>query len=239
MIPWQTLDRATIPGYGELTLHQRGALFVIRLDGAELMGSHDHGSEELLASVACEGLATRADARVLVGGLGLGYTLRAALDAVGPTGRVDVAELVGATVRWNRGPLAHLAGRPLDDPRANVIERDVVDVIAAAPGHYDAILLDVDNGPDTGPDWGNRGLYSDAGLRRIQRALRRGGCAAIWAASETPRFIEAMRRVGWEAQCVRARQRGTSNRHVVWLGRDSPGERPAGTRGGRVRPRST
>ena len=219
MTPWQLLDRALVPGYGELTLHQRGAYFVIRHDGAELMGSHDHGSEDLLASLACEGLATKSDARVLIGGLGLGYTLRATLDALGPTATVEVSELVAATVKWNRGPLAHLAGHPLDDVRAHVIERDVVEVIRAARGHYDAIMLDVDNGPDTTAGWGNPGLYSEAGLKRIIRALRPGGTIAIWAASETPAFIDAMRAVGLRAECVRARQRGTSNRHVLWMGR--------------------
>ncbi len=222
MIPWQTLDRAVIPGYGELTLHQRGALFVIRLDGAELMGSHDHGSEDLLATLGCEGLAVRPDARVLIGGLGLGYTLRATLDALGPTARVDVSELVEATVRWNRGPLGPLAGQPLEDPRAHVIQRDVVDVIAAARGEYDAIMLDVDNGPDTTRQWGNPGLYGEAGLKRILRALRPSGCVAIWAASETPRFIDGMRAVSLDSRCVRARSRGTANRHVVWLGRLPP-----------------
>lgn len=219
LIPWQTIDRAIVPGYGELTLHQRGTFFVIRLDGQELMGSHDHGSEDLLATLACEGLLARADARVLIGGLGLGYTLRAVLGVVGPSANVEVSELVGATVRWNRGPLGHLADHPLDDHRAHVIERDVVDVIAGARGHYDAIMLDVDNGPDTTAQWGNPGLYSEAGLRQIMRALRPEGCVAIWAASETPSFIDAMRAVGLQSECVRARQRGTSNRHVIWFGR--------------------
>ena len=232
MTPWETLDCATVPGYGELTLHRRGALFVIRLDGAELMGSHDHGSEDLLATLGCEGLAARADARVLIGGLGLGYTLRAVLDALGPTARVDVAELVDATVKWNRNELAHLAGRPLDDPRAHVVMGDVVDTIAAksaqSDGRYDAIMLDVDNGPDTTAGWGNPRLYGPEGLRRIRRALRPEGCVAIWSASDTGRFTEALRAEFPSSQCVRARSRGTANRHVVWLGRlVKPATRPS------------
>jgi spermidine synthase len=219
VIPWEQLDGETVPGYGELTLHRRGEYFVIRLDGAELMGSHDHGSEDLLATLGCEGLATRPNARVLIGGLGLGYTLRAVLDALGPTAHVDVAELVHATVKWNRNELAHLAGRPLDDPRAHVVMGDVVDIIAAARGTYDAIMLDVDNGPDTTAGWGNPKLYGPEGLRRIARALRAQGCVAIWSASDTARFTEALRAVFPSSQCVRARSRGTANRHVVWLGR--------------------
>jgi spermidine synthase len=219
VIPWEQLDSAQVPGYGELTLHRRGAYFVIRLDGDELMGSHDHGSEDLLATLGCEGLATRANARVLIGGLGLGYTLRAVLDLLGPTARVDVAELVDATVRWNRGPLAHLAGHPLDDPRAHVVMGDVVDTIAAADSDYDAIMLDVDNGPDHTAGWGNARLYGPEGLRRIRRALRGEGCVAIWSASDTAGFTDALRAEFPASQCVRARSRGTANRHVVWLGR--------------------
>lgn len=219
MIPWQTLDRADVPGFGELTLHQRGNMFVIRRDGAEWMGSYTHRSEDLLATRACEGLRARDGVRVMVGGLGLGFTLRAALDAVGPDAEVEVVELAEAAVRWNRGPLGPLAGHPLDDPRTRVIVDDVANVISAARGRYDAIMLDVDNGPDQSPQFGNRSLYSQVALAKIARALRPRGMLAIWAAGETPSFLSAFRRAGYEAERVRTGGRGASRGHVVWLGR--------------------
>lgn len=235
VIPWEDVDREVVPGYGELSLHRRGAYFVIRLDGAELMGSHDHRSEDLLAEVACAWPDARAQPRVLIGGLGLGYTLRAVLDVVPSGATVEVSELVGATIRWNQGPLAHLAKHPLDDPRSVVVHRDVAAVIADGARSYDAIMLDVDNGPDETRDWGNPSLYSTRGLERVLRALRPGGVLAIWAASETPGFLAAMHRAGLDATCVRARSRGASNRHVIWLGRAAA---PAGARQPRVKPRS-
>ncbi len=219
MIPWQTLDRADVPGFGELTLHQRGQIFVIRKDGAEWMGSHTHRSEDLLATRACEGLRERDGVRVLIGGLGLGFTLRAALDALAADAEVEVAELAEAAVRWNRGPLGPLAGRPLDDPRTKVLVDDVANVIAAARSRYDAIMLDVDNGPDQSPQFGNPSLYSPAALAKIARGLRPGGTLAIWAAGETPSFLAAFRRAGYAAERVRTGGRGASRGHIVWIGR--------------------
>jgi spermidine synthase len=230
VIPWEDVDREVVPGYGELSLHRRGAYFVIRLDGAELMGSHDHRSEDLLAEVGCSWPDARDQPRVLIGGLGLGYTLRAVLDRVPAAATVEVSELVGATIRWNRGPLADLAKRPLDDPRTVVVHRDVAAVIADGAGAYDAIMLDVDNGPDTTRDWGNPSLYSTRGLERIVRALRPGGVVAIWAASETAGFTAPMHRAGLEASCVRARAAGAANRHVIWVGR-APGSGARGEAG--------
>jgi len=141
MTPWEILGKARAPDGEELTLARRGDELVIRIGGRDLMSSRLHGSEEQMARVACGG--ARADARVLVGGLGLGYTLRATLDALGPAARVTVAEIVPAVLEWNRGPLAHLAGRPLHDPRVAVEATDVGSVIRRPGARWDAILLDV------------------------------------------------------------------------------------------------
>src|SRR5690242_3366412 len=147
MKPWKVIDRAPAPGRGELVLHQRDAEFAIRVNGRELMSSRQHGSEEKMAEVACVGLGARRP-RVLVGGLGLGYTVRATLDRLPPDAEVVVSELVSAVVAWNQGVLGPLAGRPLEDPRVKVETRDVGELLRQAEGHYDAVLLDVDNGPE-------------------------------------------------------------------------------------------
>ncbi len=219
MIPWEQLDTAALPGGGELKLSRRGDEYSIRLAGAELMNSRFFGSEEALATLVAERLGGRRAASVLIGGLGMGFTLRAALAAFGPDSRVTVAELVPAVVRWARGPLAPVFGPCLDDPRAQVVEADVARLIAAKLGAWDAILLDVDNGPDAMTVAANDGLYGMAGLGLARAALRRGGILAVWSAAPDAAFAARLRRVGFQVADHRVKadrgKRGT--RHVIWL----------------------
>lgn len=206
MKPWKVLDRAPVPG-GELTLACRDDVWVIRLNAEELMTSRSHGSEEALAALGCAGLARRTDARVLIGGLGLGYTLRAALDRLGPRATVVVAELSAAVLHWNRELLAPLAGRPLDDPRVRVEVADVADLLAASSEAYDAILLDVDNGPRAVCQPANRRLYSIPGITTATRALRPGGVLVIWSTSPDDAFVQRLRRAGFAAAAHRVAAR--------------------------------
>ncbi|MBI4510216.1 MAG: hypothetical protein HY698_11325, partial [Deltaproteobacteria bacterium] len=207
-------------GGGDLVLYGRGGEYVIRVDGFELMSSRAHGSEEHLARLACARLADRTDARVLVGGLGMGYTLRAALDSVSGHASVTVAELIPAVVDWNRGPLGDLAGHPLDDPRVTVVVDDVGAVLRKAAVRFDAILLDVDNGPVALTRKANQVLYSEPGLAVAKRALRAGGKLAIWSASGDARFEQRLRRAGFAVESHQVPARGASGgpMHTIFLG---------------------
>jgi spermidine synthase len=223
MIPWQELERVSVPGGGELTLWRRGDEFSIRAGTQELMNSRMHGSEESLAARGCAGLERVRDACVLVGGLGMGFTVRACLDRLGAAARIEVAELVPAVVRWNRGPLAHLAGRPLDDARVRVFEEDVGEVIRAAREVYDAILMDVDNGPAALTSEANARLYGTAGLAEAVRALAPGGVYALWSPVDDRRFTERLRRAGFTVRTERVPARpGGGGRHVLWLATRAP-----------------
>jgi spermidine synthase len=175
-----------------------------------------------MARLGCGALRDCDGGRVLVGGLGMGYTLRATLDTVGPRAEVVVAELVPAIVAWNRGPLRDLAGRPLEDRRVRVVESDVVDVLRSDDGAFDAILLDVDNGPEALAAKENAWLYGERGLAAIRAAMRRGGVLVVWSAFESPSFEARMRRGGYDVEVVRTRARGTTkkgSRHTLYAGR--------------------
>jgi spermidine synthase len=204
----------------EMTLSQRGDEHSIRIDGDVLMTSDSHGSEEKLAERGCAGLDTLPQARVLIGGLGMGFTARAALSVLRPDAVVDVVELVGAVVRWNRELIGHLADAPLLDPRVRLIEGDVADAIGAAPERYDAILLDVDNGPEAFTSRENKHLYSSEGLRRARNALRPNGVLAVWSMFESRSFTARLREADLETRLVRVYANGHSKRlHPLWLGR--------------------
>ena len=206
MNPWQLLGRAQTPGEGaELVLYRRDSEFSLRADNRELMNSRVHGSEAAMSRLGCQNLAKHPSARVLIGGLGMGYSLRAALDILGEDAQVVVAELVPAVVEWNRGVLADLAGRPLDDGRADLHETDVVQLIKASQAGYDAILLDIDNGADAMVRKGNDWLYSLPGLTATYAALRRGGVLATWSAGPQPAFVKRLRRAGFEVDEVKVR----------------------------------
>lgn len=217
MKPWVTLDEAETPDGTSLTLVQKGVEIVIRAGGKDLMSNRMHGSEEAMAHMA---RSDRPGARVLVGGLGMGFTLRAALDVLPPGGEVTVAELSDAVVRWNRGPLASLAGAPLDDPRVRLHMGDVGDLLANTPATWDSILLDVDNGPDGFTQAGNDRLYGLPGLNRARMALRKRGVLAVWSAYEDPEFQKRMGRAGFRARVEKVRARGAAGgpRHFIFVG---------------------
>jgi spermidine synthase len=215
--PWKTIDRAPTPE-GELLLQERDGVFVVRVNGHELMSSARHHSEEAMADVGVQGLAAPAP-RVLIGGLGLGYTLRRTLDLLPATAQVTVAEISQAVVTWNEGPLAPLAGSPLKDVRVVVERADVARVVASAHAAFDAILLDVDNGPEALSRAGNQHLYGKAGLGAVHRALRPRGRVVVWSAGPDARFLELLRAAGFVPRQERVEaRRGSGTRHVLFVG---------------------
>ncbi len=221
------IDEARTPAGELIRLTRESGELVVRADGAILMASGQSHSEILMAEIGCEGLRGRKDARVLVGGLGLGYTLRAALDAVGPRATVVVSELLEAVVTWNRGPVAHLAGHPLDDPRTHVEVGDLVAYMRARPAPFDALLLDVDHGPDSFTSEGNGALYDPPGLARLRDALRPGGVLVVWSAYDCPAFVKDLKRAGFETEVVNTRARGHRGpRHTLFVGRISAPRKP-------------
>ncbi len=219
MNPWILLDQTEVPGDGGvMKLYQRAFEFSISVKNEELMNSRMHGSEDALAELACPRVADRKNPCVLIGGLGMGFTLGAALAHLGNTAEVVVAELVPAVVQWNRTHLADLAGRPLEDPRTTVREADVGAVIREQPATYDAILLDVDNGPDGLTHAGNDRLYTHGGLAAAKAALKPGGILAIWSAEPDKGFSKRLRGTGFKIEEITVRARKTKGRrHTIWL----------------------
>lgn len=220
MIPRELLATAHVPGGGDpLRLIRRGSEFSIMLGANELMNSRLSGSEEAMSRLARACIADVLSPRVLIGGLGMGFTLRTALETFGAQATFDVAELVPEIVDWARGPMAHLHLGTLDDPRVTICIDDVGRLIRAAKTRYDAILLDVDNGPDGLSREGNDALYSDKGLAQARAALRRDGVLAVWSSGPDDRFTKRLRRAGFTVseEIVRARTTGGGARHTVWL----------------------
>jgi spermidine synthase len=221
MIPRELLGTAQIPGGDDLKLYRHGADFMIVLDRNELMNSRMSGSEEALAVMTCERLRDRAAPHLLIGGYGMGFTLRAALAELDLSARLTVAELVPEIIEWARGPMADLTAGCLDDPRVKLVSQDVANLIAANHNSYDAILLDVDNGPDGLTRAQNDQLYSRSGLALAKAALKPGGILAIWSAAPDPAFSKRLRSSGFtvdEVQ-VRARSNGKGPRHIIWFAR--------------------
>ncbi len=201
-----------------MKLYQRAHEFSISVKNEELMNSRMHGSEDALAELACRQVRDRKHPRVLIGGLGMGFTLRAALDNLDPDAEVVVAELVPAVIKWNRSHLADLAGHPLDDPRVTVRESDVAHVIKEKSGVFDAILLDVDNGPDGLTHAGNDRLYSRGGILAAKAALKPGGLLGVWSAEPDKSFTKRLRGAGLSIEEITVRARKTKGRrHTIWL----------------------
>lgn len=229
MLEWTTVDRARQPDGVEFSLARHGDEWVVRVDGRTLMSSRMHDSEEALADEAL----SRVDApsAVLVGGLGLGFTLRAALDRVEPACRVTVAELVPAIVQWNRDHVGALADHPLRDPRCDVVIGDVRRVLAQRRGAFDAILLDVDNGPVALSSPSNQALYSERGVRACRDALRPGGVLVVWSSGPSPRFERRLASAGLDTEVVRSPARaGSRARHVLFVGAHRPALSEVGLR---------
>ena len=219
---YELIDAALTPDGARISLARKGANLFVSVNNQPLMASHVHGSEEVMAEVVCGGLKGLPGIQALVGGLGMGYTLRATLDALGPDAVVTIAELIPAVVAWNRGPLGPLAGHPLADPRVRLFEGDVQQLLRQAPpASFDVMLFDIDNGPEAFTTASNGALYSPAGLQQVRRALRPGGVVCVWSAFEAPEFLHQLRAAGMGARYHRVRARGhveKGSRHILYLG---------------------
>jgi spermidine synthase len=218
--PERLIDSTATPDGGELFLYERDGVFTLRIGGIELMTSRAHASEDELAWRSIGMLRHTRRPRVLVGGLGMGFTLRAALDASPRPAEVVVAELLSAVVRWNRDHLGGLAGHPVDDPRVTVVERDLADVIADSPRGFDVILNDVDNGPSGCSLPANERLYRADGLASIRRCLRPGGVLGVWCAEPDPRFLKTIGAAGFRAHAENVYSRGVPKgpQHALFIG---------------------
>ncbi len=219
MVPRILVDTIEVPGENKkLNLYRRGSEFTISIGMQELMNSHTNGSEKALAELACQELANRSQANILIGGLGMGFTLATALKEIGPESKVVVAELVPGVIEWSRGPLAGLAGAPLKDRRVIIREIDVWDVLLEKPEAYDAIILDVDNGPSGLTRRDNDRLYSMEGLFIAYSALRPRGLLAVWSAGQDPAFSKRLHKAGFEVDERRIRANVTRGaRQIIWL----------------------
>jgi spermidine synthase len=237
--PWVLIDTAPLPdGRGDIRLIRRAEEFSIMLGTIALMNSRLSGSEEAMAGLSWNRLTNRTTPHMLIGGLGMGFTLRAALAELPATAKITVAELMPAVVTWARGPMAAIFGTCLDDPRVTIKVSDVGKLIKAGKAGYDAILLDVDNGPDGLTVETNDALYSNAGLKAARAALRPGGVLAVWASAPDRAFTQRLGRAGFsvEEERVRANGKGRGARHVIWLATNGPprpkasaGPKPSGT----------
>lgn len=222
MTPWTLLDSAPIPsGGGELRLHRRADEFMISIvGGGVLMTTRMHGSEDVLAERACNGLASSSSVNVLIGGLGMGFTLASALSHLGAEAQVTVAELVPKVIQWNQGELGEAAGKPLGDQRVTVFAGDVGILIRKDSRTYDAIILDVDNGPDGLTRKDNNWLYTHKGLMASFAALRPCGVLAVWSAADDRRFSERLKKVGFAVETVHVgAHNNKGQKHTIWLAR--------------------
>jgi spermidine synthase len=217
LLPWIVLDIAQIPGGGALKLKRRGGEFSIMLGDNELMNSRLSGSEEALANLSSDKIKNRPAARVLIGGLGMGFTLRAALAAL-PSATIEVAELVPEVIAWARGPMAEIFGGCIDGRNVVIRQGDVGAIIGSSPGAYDAILLDVDNGPEGLTRAGNDALYDATGLAAARKALKPGGVLAVWSSGPDEGFTRRLRKAGFEVEENNVRAgRSKGARHRIWL----------------------
>lgn len=230
MKPRLKLAATRTPDGSELVLYQHDRDFYIEVNGQDLMQSRHHESELALARLGCGHLAGRKAPSVLVGGLGMGYTLRQTLDLLGPDGRVVVGELLGGVIDWNRDFLGVLNNHPLSDPRVEIRNGDIVKLIAAAKNQFDAILLDVDNGPRAMTDAGNSRLYGYAGIAACRNALRDQGCLAVWSAEPSKDYEQLLVSCGFQVCRYRvpAHQGSKSHSRFVWVASENKANLPPG-----------
>jgi spermidine synthase len=219
MIPRELIGEAEVPGGPPLRLFRRGSDFMIVLERNELMSTRMHGSEVALGTMACDRLAGHKAPHLLIGGYGMGYTLRAVLGQLGPGAHVTLVELVPGIIDWARGPMAAVTAGCLDDPRVTLTMGDVGASMAHSNAQYDAILLDVDNGPEGLTRAANDGLYSPQGLANAKQALRPGGILAVWSAAPDTAFGRQLERGGFSVETVkvRARETGKGTTHIIWF----------------------
>lgn len=218
MEPWTEISRAKTAAGDELVLRERAGLYEIRCNGWDLMSNRAHASEETMARLALAEIASRPAPKILIGGLGMGFTLRAALDAAPADARIEVAELVPEIVAWNRGPLAALAGRPLEDSRTSVQVADVAAVLRGAEDRWDAILLDTDNGPGAVMLAANARLYAREGVDMTLAALAPGGVLALWAADRSAPFEAGLAEMGLDCRLVETPAApGRAPDHAIYL----------------------
>jgi spermidine synthase len=217
---WTTVDQALTPDGKTIVLHEHDGSYMIQMDGVPLMSTRQHASEEKLAELACAHARGIRGARVLIGGLGFGFTLKAALATVGAGATVVVAEILSAVIAWNWNAAFPLAADALADPRVTVFHQDVLEAIREGRGSFDAIILDVDNGPAALSTEGNRRLYDSPGLRNARAALRPGGCLALWSVAPDPAFERLMAQAGFRVETQRCRSHVNSGRwHTLFIGR--------------------
>lgn len=221
MTPRELIGTAEVPGGPPLRLFRRGADFMIVLERNELMSTRMSGSEVALGTMTCDRLSNRPAPRLLIGGYGMGFTLRAVLERLGADARITVAELVPGIIEWARGPMAELTAGCLDDPRVTLDMGDVAESIRRTSEEYDAIMLDVDNGPDGLTRPANDGIYSARGLAAAMHALKPGGTLAIWSAAPDPLFARRLAKAGFAVDevRVRARDNGKGATHIIWFAR--------------------
>jgi spermidine synthase len=226
MKKWTTVDTALMPDGKIVSLYEHDGSYSIRVGGAELMSTRRHASEEKIAELACAQVRAIAAPRVLIGGLGFGFTLKAALSALPSDATVVMAEILAAVVGWNRNPSFKLAADAMADRRVTVLQKDVAEVISESRGAFDCIILDVDNGPAALSAEGNRRLYTAKGLQSIRTALRPGGCMAIWSAAPDPEFERLLARAGFVVDVQRCRPHANSGGwHTIFVGRVKPSQR--------------
>lgn len=220
MKKWTSVDTALMPDGRTISLNEHDGTYFVRVGGANLMSTRRHASEEKIAELACAEAKNICGARVLIGGLGFGFTLKAALSVLAADATVVMAEILAAVVAWNRNPSFNLAGDAMADPRVIVLQKDVSEVISESRSSFDSIILDVDNGPSALSTEGNHRLYNSKGLRLIRAALRPGGCVAIWSAAPDPAFEKLMVRAGFAVEVQRCRAHANSGGwHIIFVGR--------------------
>jgi spermidine synthase len=219
MKKWTTIDTALMPDGKTISLREHDGTYAIRVDSAELMSTRRYASEVKLAELACAHVRGARDARVLIGGLGFGFTLQAALSALAPDAAVTVVELLAAVIAWNKNPAFPLAAAAISDTRVILLQKDVGETIRESPGMFDSIILDVDNGPAALSTAENSRLYDAEGLDTAFAALRRGGCLAVWSAAPDPAFEKLMRRAHFHLHVQRCRPHANSGGwHTLFIG---------------------